>query len=83
MAARIRPPPHCITVCNRNTFECFILKALLRPGRFDRHILIDYPTLAERKEIFEIYLKRLRLARPNTDYSENLAQLSPGMSGKR
>lgn len=56
-------------------------KALLRPGRFDRHILIDYPTLVERKEIFEIYLKRLRLARANTDYSEHLAQLSPGMSG--
>ncbi|CAF4499530.1 unnamed protein product, partial [Rotaria sp. Silwood2] len=26
-------------------------KALLRPGRFDRHILIDYPTLPERIEI--------------------------------
>ena len=31
-------------------------KALLRPGRFDRHITIDYPTLAERKDIFEMYL---------------------------
>lgn len=56
-------------------------KALLRPGRFDRHILIDFPTLLERMEIFEIYLKRLRLARPVVEYSETLAQLSPGMSG--
>ena len=53
----------------------------MRPGRFDRHILIDLPTLAERKEIFEIYLQKLRLARPITEYSSNLAHLSPGMSG--
>lgn len=33
-------------------------KALLRPGRFDRHITIDLPTLAERKEIFEKHLSR-------------------------
>lgn len=56
-------------------------KAILRPGRFDRHILIDLPTLAERKEIFEIYLQKLRLARPVPEYSGNLAHLSPSMSG--
>lgn len=59
----------------------YILQALLRPGRFDRHIMIDFPTLAERKEIFEIYLSRLRLARPISAYCDRLAQLSPGMSG--
>lgn len=31
-------------------------KALLRAGRFDRHIFIDLPNLAERKELFEMYL---------------------------
>ena len=31
-------------------------KALLRPGRFDRHISIDLPTLIERKEIFEQHM---------------------------
>jgi len=56
-------------------------QALMRPGRFDRHILIDLPNLAERKEIFETYLKKLKLARPATEYSANLAHLSPGMSG--
>jgi len=30
--------------------------ALVRPGRLDRHILIDLPVLEERKEIFELYL---------------------------
>ncbi|XP_033118527.1 paraplegin-like isoform X2 [Anneissia japonica] len=56
-------------------------KALLRPGRFDRHILIDTPTLAERKEIFEQHLKALTLEKPLEAYSKRLAQLSPGMSG--
>lgn len=56
-------------------------KALLRPGRFDRHILIDIPTLLERKEIFEVHLKKLKLKRPASEYSTRLAQLSPGMSG--
>lgn len=56
-------------------------KALLRPGRFDRHILIDSPTLIERKEIFEVHLKKLKLQKPAAEYSTRLAQLSPGMSG--
>jgi spastic paraplegia protein 7 len=56
-------------------------QALLRPGRFDRHILIDLPTMAERKEIFEVYLKKLKLVNAPSTYSETLAQLSPGMSG--
>ena len=58
------------------------LQALLRPGRFDRHIQLDLPTLAERKEIFEVFLQKLRLLRPVSFYSEKLAQLSPGMSGR-
>ncbi|WAR11663.1 SPG7-like protein [Mya arenaria] len=36
-------------------------KALLRPGRFDRHITIDFPTLKDRIELFELYLKKLTL----------------------
>ena len=37
-------------------------KALLRPGRFDRHISIDLPTFIERKEIFEQHLSRSGLS---------------------
>ncbi|CAF1677313.1 unnamed protein product, partial [Didymodactylos carnosus] len=55
-------------------------KALLRPGRFDRHILIDYPTLEERVEILEVYLKKLKLEKDFKSYSRRLAQLTPGMS---
>ncbi|KFM66429.1 Paraplegin, partial [Stegodyphus mimosarum] len=56
-------------------------KALLRPGRFDRHILIDFPTLQERKEIFEQHLKSISLELSPDKYSERLAQLTPGFSG--
>lgn len=56
-------------------------KALLRPGRFDRHILIDYPTLDERIEIFDYHLKRISLDKDPKVYSRRLAQLTPGFSG--
>ncbi|XP_039255831.2 mitochondrial inner membrane m-AAA protease component paraplegin-like [Styela clava] len=56
-------------------------KALLRPGRFDRHISIDLPTKIERKGIFEQHMKNLKLFKPSTSYSERLSDLSPGMSG--
>lgn len=56
-------------------------KALLRPGRFDRHILIDLPTLLERKEIFERHLSTIVLEKKPQVYSSRLAQLTPGFSG--
>ncbi|CAH1780186.1 unnamed protein product [Owenia fusiformis] len=56
-------------------------KALLRPGRFDRHIMIDLPTVIERQEIFEMYLKQLSLAADVGKYAPRMAELSPGMSG--
>lgn len=56
-------------------------KALLRPGRFDRHILIDLPTLEERREIFEQHLQPILLKLPPSAYSFRLAQLTPRFSG--
>ncbi|XP_055298332.1 paraplegin [Sitodiplosis mosellana] len=56
-------------------------KALLRPGRFDRHITIDLPTLAERKEIFEKHLSGITLEKDPSTYSHRLAVLTPGFSG--
>ncbi|XP_050099446.1 paraplegin [Anopheles aquasalis] len=56
-------------------------KALLRPGRFDRHILIDLPNLTERKEIFEKHLSGIALEQTPTIYSSRLATLTPGFSG--
>ncbi|XP_011148234.2 paraplegin isoform X2 [Harpegnathos saltator] len=56
-------------------------KALLRPGRFDRHILIDFPTLEERQQIFETHLKKISLKNEPSKYSGYLAYLTPGFSG--
>ncbi|KAI5959058.1 AFG3 [Candida pseudojiufengensis] len=36
-------------------------KALLRPGRFDRHISIDVPDVEGRKEIFKVHLSKIKL----------------------
>ncbi|WP_185855892.1 ATP-dependent zinc metalloprotease FtsH [Blattabacterium cuenoti] len=54
-------------------------KALLRPGRFDRTILVDPPELNERREIFRVHLHRLVLSdQIDTDF---LARQTPGFSG--
>lgn len=55
--------------------------ALLRPGRFDRHILIDLPTLDERVQIFEYHLQSLSLDGKPIQYAKLLAHLTPGFSG--
>ncbi|MEQ5792476.1 ATP-dependent zinc metalloprotease FtsH [Muricauda sp. NFXS6] len=54
-------------------------KALLRPGRFDRHIYLELPDQSERIEIFEVHLRPLKLSK-DVDV-EILAKLSPGFSG--
>lgn len=56
-------------------------RALLRPGRFDRHILIDLPTLEERQEIFERHMKVIVLEHEPSYYSKRLSYLTPGFSG--
>ena len=58
-------------------------KALLRPGRFDRQIMIHLPTLPERKAIFEVYLREIVLENQVSNYSSRLAALTPGHSGQR
>ena len=54
-------------------------KALLRAGRFDRQIHVDLPDLNERKAVFEVHLKPLKL--DDTVDSEMLARQTPGFSG--
>lgn len=56
-------------------------KALLRPGRFDRHISCDLPSLEERAEIFAVHLKPIVLEQAADVYIPKLAALTPGMSG--
>ena len=54
-------------------------RALIRAGRFDRVIYVDLPEFNERKEIFEVHLKPLKLG-GNVDI-EFLARQTPGFSG--
>lgn len=54
-------------------------RALMRAGRFDRQIHVDLPDLNERKEIFKVHLKPLKLA-SSVDI-EFLAKQTPGFSG--
>ncbi|KAG2601865.1 hypothetical protein PVAP13_5KG622700 [Panicum virgatum] len=56
-------------------------KALLRPGRFDRQITIDKPDINGRDQIFRIYLKKLKLDKEPSFYSQRLAALTPGFAG--
>uniref|UniRef100_A0A8C2WJ61 SPG7 matrix AAA peptidase subunit, paraplegin n=1 Tax=Cyclopterus lumpus TaxID=8103 RepID=A0A8C2WJ61_CYCLU len=71
---------HVIVLASTNRAD-ILDNALMRPGRLDRHIFIDLPTLQERKEIFEQHLKILKLTQPANFYSLRLAELSPGFSG--
>ena len=53
--------------------------ALLRAGRFDRQIYVDMPDLNERKEIFEVHLKPIKIDK-KVDV-DILAKQTPGFSG--
>ena len=54
-------------------------KALMRAGRFDRQIYVDLPDLNERREIFKVHLKPLKVIK--TLDIEFLAKQTPGFSG--
>lgn len=54
-------------------------RALMRAGRFDRQIYVDMPDVVERKEIFKVHLKKIKIdASVDVDF---LAKQTPGFSG--
>ena len=54
-------------------------KALLRAGRFDRQIHVDLPDIQERKEIFKVHLRPIKIDESvDVDF---LAKQTPGFSG--
>ncbi len=53
--------------------------ALLRPGRFDRQVLVDRPDLSGRKTILEIYAKKVKLSE-SVDL-DRIAQATSGFAG--
>ena len=53
--------------------------ALLRPGRFDRHIIVHLPDIKGREEILRVHTRKLKLA-ANVDL-KSIASQTPGFSG--
>lgn len=53
-------------------------KALMRPGRFDRLITIDLPSQAERKEMFELHLSKIKIQDPISGLAGKLSAQTPG-----
>lgn len=53
--------------------------ALLRPGRFDRHVLVDRPDIKGREEILKVHIREVKLAR-NIDLTV-IAARTPGFVG--
>ena len=53
--------------------------ALLRPGRFDRQVVVELPTLKGRKEILELHGKKIKFAK-DADL-DRVARGTPGFSG--
>jgi len=56
-------------------------KALMRPGRFDRHIAVDRPTMEGRKQIFAVHLKKIVTGEDLEYLKGRLAALTPGFAG--
>jgi AFG3 family protein len=56
-------------------------QALMRPGRFDRHIAIDRPTMDGRRQIFKVHLAKI-VTKVDMEYlTGRLSALTPGFSG--
>ena len=53
--------------------------ALLRPGRFDRHVLVDRPDKLGREQIFRVHIKKIKTV-PDLNLA-TLANMTPGMVG--
>ena len=69
---------HVIVIAATNRADV-LDKALVRAGRFDRQIYVDLPELEERKDIFKVHTKKLKI---NKQLDLNfLAKQTPGFSG--
>jgi len=55
--------------------------ALLRPGRFDRQVVVDKPDIKGRAEIFMVHLGPLAIDGEPADFAKRMAALTPGFSG--
>lgn len=68
-----------IIVIGATNYADVLDDALMRPGRFDRHVAVPLPDIKGRQQILDLYTKAIPTA-PDLNI-ENLARGTPGMSG--
>ena len=71
---------HVIVLAGTNRAD-ILDPALLRPGRFDRHVVMDNPDVSGRRSIFDVYLKKVKTNLDLEYLAGRLAALTPGFSG--
>ena len=72
-------PSEGIIVIAATNFPESLDKALVRPGRFDRHIEVPNPDVKGRKEILQVHARKLKLGKDAN--LEIIAKGTPGFSG--
>ncbi len=75
---RFRKNDRVLLVCATNHIH-LLNRALLRPGRFDRQIVVDWPDVKARKDILRVHVKKIKIDR-NINLG-NIAKGTPGMTG--
>ncbi|KAF5101749.1 hypothetical protein D0Z03_000540 [Geotrichum reessii] len=71
---------HVVVLAGTNRADV-LDQALLRPGRFDRHITIDRPDIEGRISIYNVHLKKIKYNEKIPELSGKLAAMTPGFSG--
>ncbi len=72
------PNENVVVMCATNRPD-ILDPALSRPGRFDRKITVDLPSVSARKDILQVYIRNKKIAE-DVDLEE-LARSTPGFSG--
>lgn len=72
-------PSEGVIVVAATNFPESLDKALIRPGRFDRHVVVPNPDVEGRRQILEVHFKSIRRA-PGVDL-KTIAKGTPGFSG--
>lgn len=71
---------HVVVLAGTNRPEV-LDSALMRPGRFDRHIAIDRPDIEGRSAIFQVHLKPIITELDKVKVARKMAALTPGFAG--
>lgn len=71
---------HIVVLAGTNRAD-LLDKALTRPGRFDRNVTVDNPELLGRKQLFDLYLKKVKYDTQIDSLVDRLAALTAGFSG--